>query len=74
MRRLELSRTFGDEPPLLGLLRVYKEYYPDIIVGEESTRKQQCFEVSKNLLTSYSSNEKLIASGSVMERSTTSYS
>jgi len=30
---LELSRGIGDEPALQGLLRVYKDYYPEIILG-----------------------------------------
>ncbi|KAF2840275.1 Mis6-domain-containing protein, partial [Patellaria atrata CBS 101060] len=30
---LELSRTVGNEPALIGLLRVYKDYYPDIIIS-----------------------------------------
>jgi hypothetical protein len=28
-----LARGIGNEPALQGLLRVYKDYYPDIIVG-----------------------------------------
>jgi centromere protein I len=31
--RLELSRQTGSEPALTGLLRVFKNYYPEIIVG-----------------------------------------
>ncbi|KAI4908679.1 hypothetical protein J4E90_008411 [Alternaria incomplexa] len=34
---LELSRGLGNEPALQGLLRVYKDYYPDIILGSTST-------------------------------------
>ncbi|KAF2268975.1 Mis6-domain-containing protein [Lojkania enalia] len=30
---LELSRGLGNEPALQGLLRIYKDYYPDIILG-----------------------------------------
>ncbi|OCL13301.1 Mis6-domain-containing protein [Glonium stellatum] len=30
---LDLSRGLGSEPALQGLLRVYKDYYPDIILG-----------------------------------------
>lgn len=29
---LELKRNIGDEQPLLGLLHIYKDYYPDVIV------------------------------------------
>ncbi|EGX96734.1 Mis6 domain-containing protein [Cordyceps militaris CM01] len=32
--RLNLSRQTGNDPTLVGLLRVYKDYYPEIIVGE----------------------------------------
>ncbi|GJN85980.1 hypothetical protein PLIIFM63780_009556 [Purpureocillium lilacinum] len=32
--RLNLSRQTGNDPCLVGLLRVYKDYYPEIIVGE----------------------------------------
>ncbi|KAK0636243.1 Mis6-domain-containing protein [Bombardia bombarda] len=31
---LGLSRQTGNDPPLTGLLRVFKNYYPEIIVGE----------------------------------------
>ncbi|KAJ4289809.1 Phosphate metabolism transcription protein [Kalmusia sp. IMI 367209] len=31
--RLELARGLGNEPALQGLLRIYKDYYPDIILG-----------------------------------------
>ncbi|UPX18545.1 Phosphate metabolism transcription protein [Ascochyta rabiei] len=37
---LELSRGLGNEPPLQGLLRVYKDYYPDIILGNASTSRK----------------------------------
>lgn len=46
--RLELSRTASDEPALAGLLRVYKEYYPEIIVGHTSGRVAR-FEVLNQL-------------------------
>jgi hypothetical protein len=36
--RMELMRQAGNEPPLVGLLRVYKDYYPDVIVGDTSGR------------------------------------
>ncbi|KAF2491888.1 Mis6-domain-containing protein [Lophium mytilinum] len=36
---LELSRGIGNEPALQGLLRVYKDYYPDIIVGTAATTR-----------------------------------
>ncbi|KAL5121455.1 hypothetical protein ACEQ8H_000527 [Pleosporales sp. CAS-2024a] len=34
---LELSRGIGNEPALQGLLRVFKDYYPEIILGSTST-------------------------------------
>ncbi|KAH7392890.1 Mis6-domain-containing protein [Pyrenochaeta sp. MPI-SDFR-AT-0127] len=37
---LELSRGLGNEPALQGLLRVYKDYYPDIILGSTSTTRK----------------------------------
>ncbi|OBR11730.1 Mis6 domain-containing protein [Colletotrichum higginsianum IMI 349063] len=32
--RLNLSRSTGNDPALTGLLRVYKDYYPEIIVSD----------------------------------------
>ena len=46
VHRLELSRSFGNEPTLLGLLNVYKEYYPDVILGQSVIGKISRFEVS----------------------------
>ncbi|KAG9194956.1 hypothetical protein G6011_00076 [Alternaria panax] len=37
---LELSRGLGNEPALQGLLRVYKDYYPDIILGSTATSRK----------------------------------
>jgi centromere protein I len=31
--RLELCQNFGNDPPLVGLLRVYRNFYPEISVG-----------------------------------------
>ncbi|KAF1967378.1 Mis6-domain-containing protein [Bimuria novae-zelandiae CBS 107.79] len=36
---LELARGLGNEPALQGLLRVYKDYYPDIILGSTSASR-----------------------------------
>ncbi|ORY17972.1 Mis6-domain-containing protein [Clohesyomyces aquaticus] len=36
---LELSRGLGNEPALQNLLRIYKDYYPDIILGSTATSK-----------------------------------
>ncbi|KAK3216910.1 hypothetical protein GRF29_1g1314434 [Pseudopithomyces chartarum] len=37
--RLEYARGLGNEPALQGLLRVYKDYYPDIILGSTSASR-----------------------------------
>ncbi|KAH7117647.1 Mis6-domain-containing protein [Dendryphion nanum] len=37
---LELSKSTGNEPALQGLLRVYKDYYPDIILGSAPISRQ----------------------------------
>jgi len=44
--RLELSCGLGNEPALQGLLRVYKDYYPDIILGTTSTSRKSFAPVS----------------------------
>ena len=43
--RLELAKKVGSEAPLLGLIRVYKDYYPDVIVGEAGTGRIAVFGV-----------------------------
>lgn len=43
--RLNLSRQTGNDPPLVGLLRVFKDYYPEIIVGEAVRGKASAFKV-----------------------------
>lgn len=43
--RLELARRVGNEPPLVGLIRVYKDYYPDVIVGETTAGRASVFTV-----------------------------
>ncbi|KAI9718886.1 MAG: hypothetical protein M1812_003770 [Candelaria pacifica] len=40
---LELSHNVADEPALRGLIRVYKEFYPDIIVGEATAGRASYF-------------------------------
>jgi hypothetical protein len=42
---LNLSRQTGNDPPLVGLLRVFKDYYPEIIVGEAVRGKASAFKV-----------------------------
>ncbi|KAM0328515.1 hypothetical protein ACHAQA_004922 [Verticillium albo-atrum] len=40
---LNLSRQTGHDPALTGLLRIYKDYYPEIIVGEAIKGKASAF-------------------------------
>ncbi|KFY67817.1 hypothetical protein V496_01400 [Pseudogymnoascus sp. VKM F-4515 (FW-2607)] len=40
---LELARRAGNEPPLVGLIRVYKDYYPDVIVGQLTAGRASVF-------------------------------
>ncbi|KAJ3556770.1 hypothetical protein NPX13_g10067 [Xylaria arbuscula] len=40
---LLLSRQTGNDPALTGLLRVYKDYYPEIIVGDVTRGKALAF-------------------------------
>lgn len=42
---LSLSRQTGNDPALTGLLRVYKDYYPEIIVGDVTRGKASAFNV-----------------------------
>ncbi|KFY46422.1 hypothetical protein V494_00465 [Pseudogymnoascus sp. VKM F-4513 (FW-928)] len=42
---LELARRAGNEPPLVGLIRVYKDYYPDVIVGQLTAGRASVFTV-----------------------------
>lgn len=44
--RLSLSRQTGNDPALTGLLRVFKDYYPEIIVGDATRGKASPFNVS----------------------------
>ena len=44
-RRLFLSRQTGNDPALTGLLRVFKDYYPEIIVGDATRGKASAFKV-----------------------------
>ncbi|RYP18567.1 hypothetical protein DL765_003852 [Monosporascus sp. GIB2] len=41
--RLSLARQTGNDPALTGLLRVFKDYYPEIIVGEATRCKASAF-------------------------------
>ncbi|KAL2760482.1 hypothetical protein ACRALDRAFT_2092897, partial [Sodiomyces alcalophilus JCM 7366] len=40
---LNLSRQTGNDPALTGLLRIYKDYYPEIIVGDAVKGKASTF-------------------------------
>ncbi|RYP29675.1 hypothetical protein DL767_006627 [Monosporascus sp. MG133] len=40
---LSLARQTGNDPALTGLLRVFKDYYPEIIVGEATRSKASAF-------------------------------
>ncbi|KAI1106073.1 Mis6-domain-containing protein [Jackrogersella minutella] len=40
---LSLSRQTGNDPAVTGLLRVYKDYYPEIIVGEATRARASAF-------------------------------
>ena len=42
---MELTRQTGNEPPLVGLMRVYKDYYPDVIVGDVVIGRASVFTV-----------------------------
>ncbi|KAL2156854.1 hypothetical protein VTH06DRAFT_3060 [Thermothelomyces fergusii] len=43
--RLNLSRQTGGDPSLTGLLRVFKSYYPEIIVGDVTKGRAASFKV-----------------------------
>ena len=45
MISLGLSRQTGKDPALVGLLRVFKDYYPEIIVGDAIRGKASAFKV-----------------------------
>ncbi|TVY81539.1 Inner kinetochore subunit mis6 [Lachnellula suecica] len=40
---MELTRKAGNEPPLVGLMRVFKDYYPDVIVGDVTSGRASVF-------------------------------
>jgi hypothetical protein len=45
---MELTRQAGNDPPLVGLMRVYKDYYPDVIVGDVTSGRASVFTVSRS--------------------------
>lgn len=50
---MELTRQAGNEPSLVGLMRVFKDYYPDVIVGDVTSGRASVFTVS-NISISFS--------------------
>lgn len=46
---MELTRRAGNDPPLVGLMRVFKDYYPDVIVGSTLVGRASVFTVSLSL-------------------------
>lgn len=52
--RMELTRQAGNEPSLVGLMRVFKDYYPDVIVGDVITGRASVFTVSSYYLFLFS--------------------
>lgn len=67
---LELARRVGNEPPLVGLIRVYKDYYPDVIVGEVASSRASVFTVRRD--DQYILDEMLIISASKLGMETES--
>lgn len=51
---MELMRQSGNDPPLVGLMRVFKDYYPDVIVGEVTSGRASVFTVGAFISISYS--------------------
>ncbi|KAI9891437.1 MAG: hypothetical protein M1814_002756 [Vezdaea aestivalis] len=41
---LELARIVGEEPALVGLIRVFKDYYPDIIIQNTAKARASLFQ------------------------------
>lgn len=44
-RRLEMCSTSAPEPAFVGFLRVFKDYYPDVIVGDATAGRASYFSV-----------------------------
>jgi centromere protein I len=47
-KSMELTRQAGNDPPLVGLMRVYKDYYPDVIVGDVTSGRASVFTVGRS--------------------------
>jgi hypothetical protein len=43
---MELTQQAGNDPALVGLMRVYKDYYPDVIVGDTTSGRASVFTVN----------------------------
>jgi centromere protein I len=43
---MELTRQAGNDPHLVGLMIVYKDYYPDVIIGDTIFGRASVFTVS----------------------------
>jgi centromere protein I len=65
--RLELSRRSGSDPVLVGLLRVYKDYYPEIIVGDAIKGKASAFKVGRFRVSAHGSTNGIVAPRSALE-------
>jgi hypothetical protein len=46
---MELTRQAGNEPPLVGLMRVYKDFFPDIILGDVTSGRASVFIVGSSV-------------------------
>ena len=51
VQSMELTRQAGNDPPLVGLMRVYKDYYPDVIVSDVTSGRASVFTVSHSSIT-----------------------
>ncbi|KAF9771481.1 hypothetical protein IL306_010897 [Fusarium sp. DS 682] len=50
---LNLSRQTGNDPCLIGLLRVFKDYYPEVIVGEAVRGRASSFKACSSVTPTY---------------------
>ena len=50
---MEMTRQAGNDPALVGLMRVFKDYYPDVIVGEVTLGRASVFTVRGFALSRY---------------------
>lgn len=45
VERMQWARQAGHDPALVGLMRVYKDYYPEVIVGDVTMGRASVFTV-----------------------------